>query len=132
MFRLRTRQRFTAWIASFAILLGALVPAVSQLMAAAGGDEARWLEVCTVAGTELVSVAVEHGDRSQDGKHAPAMGEHCPYCFTHAGSFGLPPADLPVFALAGGADVLPPLYYAAPRPLFAWAGSQPRAPPLSA
>ncbi|CAL94774.1 DUF2946 domain-containing protein [Azoarcus olearius] len=130
MFRLRSRQRCTAWIASFAILLAALAPVVSQLMAARAGDEARWLEICTVAGTERVAVAGDHGDGG--GKPAQAMGEHCPYCFTHAGSFGLPPADVPVFAVAGGADVLPPLYFAAPRPLFAWAAAQPRAPPLSA
>lgn len=126
MFRLRARQRITAWIATFAVLLGALAPAISQAMAGASAADMGWMDVCTVAGMERV--AIGDAGQKQDGPASPAM-EHCPYCFTHAGSFGLPPADPAVFIPAAAAEVMPPLYYVAPRPLFAWANPHSRAPP---
>jgi hypothetical protein len=62
--------------------------------------------------------------------HSPAMHfEHCPFCFTHAGSFGLPLAASSVIPTSGAAAIAPLLFYRAPQPLFAWSTAQPRAPP---
>ncbi|HEX4325561.1 MAG TPA: DUF2946 domain-containing protein [Burkholderiales bacterium] len=121
----RTR-RFAAWLATFAILLAALAPTVSHAMAAVRGG-ASWVEICTATGPALVKVAAEQ---------VPAKGggtshfDHCPFCSIHAGAAGLPPAAaaLPV---ATGAYALPELFLRAPRPLFAWAAGQPRAPPAA-
>ncbi len=123
------RQRLTAWIATFAILLGALAPAVSQAMSAFGEGGARWLEVCTTAGMIWIAVDEDGGEPSQGD--SGLMSGHCPYCCTHAGSFALPPSVAPVFAVDGPQLLQPVLFHTAPRPLFAWAVAHPRAPPLA-
>lgn len=131
----RFPKRLAAWFAMFAILLAALAPSVSHAVAAAKGD-ASWIEVCTSAGPALVKVADEQSPTPAPAQPVPGdQGvhlEHCPFCFTHAGAFGLPPATLTVLPAAGSAELLPTLFYRAPRPLFAWAAGQPRAPPASA
>lgn len=123
--QLRTR-RFAAWLATFAILLAALAPAVSHAMTAVRGG-ASWVEVCTATGPALVKVA---GEQAPVKDSAPSHVDHCPFCSTHAGAAGLPPAAaaLPV---ATGAHALPELFLRAPRPLFVWAAAQARAPPAA-
>lgn len=77
--RSMTAQRLTAWIAALAILVAALMPAITQ--AAASGDQ-RWLEVCTVSGVERIAVDTNpdtQGDRRNAG------GMTCPWCYLHAG-----------------------------------------------
>lgn len=127
----RTR-RIAAWLATFAILLAALSPTVSHAMAAVRGG-ASWVEVCTATGPALVKVAGEPAPAAPaKGGSAPDLAhfDHCPFCSTHAGTAGLPPAAaaLPVVT---GAPTLPELFLRAPRPLFAWAAGQPRAPPTA-
>jgi|GEM_PF-416279 len=56
--------------------------------------------------------------------------EHCPFCFTHAGSFGLATDTGLIIPQANGASILPELFYHSPAPLFAWASPLPRAPPF--
>ena len=127
--RRNARQRLTAWIATFAILIGALAPTVSQAMSAFGDGGTRWLEVCTSAGMLWVAAKADGEAQDEDGGGSGVMAGHCPYCCTHAGSFALPPSEPAVFAVEGPQQLLPVLYHAAPRPLFAWAAAQPRAPP---
>ncbi len=128
MLRARPHRRLTAWIASLAILLGALAPAVSQAVSWATGDDFRWIQICTAAGLELVAVDDAAG-ADGEGDAAGGFAERCPCCGTHAGSFGLPPAPPVSFSLPVVPDLQPILYHRAPRPLFAWAASHPRAPP---
>ena len=131
--RRNARQRFTAWIATLAILIGALAPSVSQAMSAFGDGSTRWLEVCTSAGMLWVAADAD-ADAGQSGEDEGGPGftaGHCPYCCPHAGSFALPPASPPAFAVDGPHQLQPVLYHAAPRPLFAWAAAHPRAPPLA-
>jgi len=127
----RTR-RIAAWLATFAILLAALSPTVSHAMAAVRGG-ASWVEVCTASGPALVKVAGEQAPTAPaKSGNTPDLThfDHCPFCFTHAGTAGLPPAAaaLPV---ALGAHAVPELFLRAPRPLFAWVAGQPRAPPAA-
>lgn len=69
--------------------------------------------------------------------HAPAPGdhglhvEHCPFCFTHAGSFATLPIPEFIFPLTSAAAFAPQRFLHAPRPLFVWAAPQARAPPFS-
>ena len=125
----RRSHRFAAWLATFAILLAALAPSISHAMAAVNGGKS-WIEVCTASGTTLVQVAADQAP----GKSAPAEKsvhlEHCPFCAPQA-AYGPAPAALAALPAAVGSEVLPELYYRAPRPLFAWAASQPRAPPAA-
>lgn len=124
-------RRLAAWIACFAILLAALAPSISQVIANAKQQSGSgWAEICSVAGIRFVQV-VEDGT-TEDGKSAgKAMQmEHCAFCSTHAGSVGLPPTS-PVLPLpvASGTAIFPALYYQSPAPLFIWSTAQSRAPP---
>lgn len=113
------------------MLLAALVPTLSHLLLPR--DDGVWAEICTLSGAKFVrldlgSNSTDEGKTSPDG--ASPM-ERCPVCPLHQGSTALPPAPLlswlPDSRLA---HALPQLFLSAPRPLFAWAPAQARAPPL--
>ncbi|HRP97710.1 MAG TPA: DUF2946 domain-containing protein [Rhodocyclaceae bacterium] len=122
----------TAWIAMFAILMAALAPSLAQAVSGVGGDrEVRSLEVCTLAGIKLVPLAGAAADPTHDGLPLIAL-EHCPYCSTHAGSFALGPADIPVLALQPQRPPRPLPLVDIAHPLVAWSESSPRGPPARA
>lgn len=123
-------RRFAAWIACFAILLAALAPSISQVVANAKQESGSgWAEICSVAGIRFVQVDDDGAADGKSGGKAMQM-EHCAFCSTHAGSVGLPPAS-PVLPLlvASGTAIFPALYYRSPAPLFIWSAAQSRAPP---
>jgi hypothetical protein len=124
----RITRHVAAWIACFAILLAALAPSVSLALSVAHDSGASWVEVCSAQGSKFVKV-----DGKQSGTPwAPAkamQAEHCPFCLTHAGSMGLPPAAGFLLSLPNGTPMRPTLYFQSPRPLFIWAAPQSRAPP---
>ncbi len=131
MFLTRLHRRLTAWVALFALVLGALAPTVTQAMVAAG-DRGDWLEVCSVSG--MVWVQADTGEVSQqqpDGS-APDSGAspHCPWCTLHGGAAGLPTAALQPDLPARLTD-LPPAFYQAPLATTIWAPAQSRAPPFA-
>ncbi len=130
MVKTTKKRRLFAWIACLAILLNAFVPVVSHALSL--GSPAAQLEVCTAMGIEMVMVPDQgHDDGAASDKLLKSL-THCGYCATHAGSFGLPPQPIVVFALDLQRDTFPPLYYLAPDPLFTWSLAQPRAPPAAA
>ncbi|MFZ4874386.1 DUF2946 domain-containing protein [Janthinobacterium sp. Mn2066] len=129
MKRFLKRQTLHIWIACFAILLNALAPSMSHAMAAMRGNTSL-LDVCTSSGSRLIKVDLAEDPASQ----APADSllhhlEHCPYCASHATPLGMPPASTMPFAVLGGHEVFPSLFYHSPAPLFTWSLSHPRAPP---
>jgi hypothetical protein len=109
------RQTLHIWIAMLAVLFAALAPTVSHALAAS--TTGALSEMCSVGGPS---------------KKAPSNTmhgmEHCPYCATHGGEPTLPPA-LNGFAVIGGHDFYPPLFYTAPQPLHTWLAASPRGPP---
>lgn len=133
LMRLSTFGRsLTAWIASFAILVAALAPALAQAISGVGGDrEGRSLEVCTLAGVKHVPLAGAAADPT--GDDAPMLTpEHCPYCSVQFGAF-LPVRTAPAeLAIQPARQLVPSLYLHAPRPLYAWVVPGPRAPPAHA
>ena len=123
----RTTRSLIACIALFALLLGALAPALSHALSQPGNGK-RMVQVCTVAGMKMVAL----DDSSAKGKAGDSdlfPAERCAFCATHGGAPAVPPSPILPFGLRGGADPLPSLYFHAPRPLFVWAAAHPRAPP---
>lgn len=130
MYRLMKRQTLQIWLAILTVLFAAVAPSISHALAAPAVSipSSLLMQICTVDG--MVAVGVDAAEKSMD----PVVHafEHCPYCNTHAGSFALLPG-LPLnFAISGGHDIYPPLYYRAPAPLFLWSSGNPRAPPVLA
>lgn len=123
------RKCWSIWIACFAILLNALAPSVSHAFAAAHGQPPLLIEICSVGGTRFVALDVSR-DQAPTGEHRTAgTGEHCPFCFTHAGGDALPSAALPDLRRAALPAEMPRLFYQAPRLLFNWSAAHPRGPP---
>jgi|JRYI01.1.fsa_nt_gb hypothetical protein len=128
----RLRQRLFAWLAAFAMMLGALAPAASRVMASEGGG---WIELCSASGTHRVlldaatyAAYAEPGSEGDSGQRETGL-EACPYCLAHAGSVGLPPQPALTLAPPRRGEHFPLLFYRAPQPLFAWTAARPRAPP---
>ena len=123
-------RRIIAWLACLAILLNALAPAISHAMAAANGKSAPWAQICTTSGTKFIALDLAlKSDQKQDENAAMNM-DHCAYCVTHAGSFGMTASNEFVVYAPNLSYDLPQLFYHAPRPLFVWAAANPRAPPV--
>ena len=124
-------KRTTAAMAMLAVLMAALAPSISHALVAWRSNPAAWLEeICTEQGGQRIS-----GDSSREAGGHGGHGipfEHCPFCLTHAGSFGLPPSSSIAIPIVEGDPLIPSLFFRSPRPLFAWATAQPRAPPLAA
>jgi len=109
------RQTLHIWIAMLAVLFATLAPTVSHALAAS--TTGALSEMCSVDGpTKKAPSNTMHGM------------EHCPYCATQGGEPALPPA-LNGFAVIGGHDFYPPLFYSAPQPLHTWLAASPRGPP---
>lgn len=123
------KRHWTAWIAAFAVLLAALAPSISQAVFASRGSPAGFGEICSVNAPKLVKVEHEGHHSSSSLAEKGLHFEHCSFCFTHAGSVGLPPAADLVLPVPIGTQPMPSLFYQSPRPLFVWATAQSRAPP---
>jgi hypothetical protein len=146
------RRRFIAWIACVAILVASFAPSVSHALAAAGLIHSSFQPgLCSAAKRVAVqddgnrharhthlqqsdSVGVMPDSGSGHSSHCPASGmhfEHCPFCFTHAGSFALPPSEtLAPLAAAACTARMPHRFYQCATPIFIWEAAQPRAPPF--
>lgn len=120
----RPQRRSLVWLLLLTLLLATLAPGVARALVFSRGDAAPWSVVCSRLGT-----AQDGGAPASEPAH---LFEHCPFCALQANPWAPPPAALaavpaPLLGLA-----VPVLFLRAPRPLFAWAHAQPRAPPLSA
>ena len=123
----RRRLKCCALIAIIAVLGMAVMPSISRLLMAV--SEAKWVEVCTTAGSRWVQL---DSGASMDSAVPLDMQDmpNCPACCHLGHGVGLPPSFVqqPVFEQAAG-DVVPLLFLLGPRTQFAWAGAQPRGPP---
>lgn len=149
------RRSIAAWMACFAVLLASLAPAVSHGINAFRLAEASMQEHCDEYGDAAYQF-LETASQSDVGRHAQASAhadhvswnaapedishagheaggswhfEHCPFCFTHAGSFGLAPVIFLANQMGMSVALRPALFYRSPQPLFTWTSAQPRAPP---
>jgi hypothetical protein len=124
MHRLARHLHAYAWIAALAILFNALAPVVSHARAVPRGVQ---VEICTAMGVAMVAMPATSD--KPDADHVLKGMNHCAYCATHAASFGLPPHAMTTFAILGGHDVYPTLFYQSPATLFTWSRAHARAPP---
>ena len=128
---LRRMQKLLSWFVCLTILTAALMPALTQAVRAGTGQD--WIEVCSTMGSKFVRIGAAAADGgSQDEPVGQAM-QQCSFCALHVTALGLPPTPpAAVFIVLPLSFGPPELFYTAPRPLFAWARAQPRAPPLHA
>lgn len=127
----KQKQRFIAFIACVAVLLNALAPAISHTIAAAQDKSVSWIEVCSASGTKLLPFPADQlTDKRKGNDSKPMSMDHCAYCLSHVGSFGLLGDSNFTPAPVNLSYSLPKLFYHSPRPLFVWAASNPRAPPV--
>jgi len=124
-------KRAASWLSILAVLAAALAPAMSRALSSWQGPHVAKVEICTIQGSSLVTVQDDRNPAAPSPGERRFTVEHCPFCLTHAGSFGLPPAPVVSLARLDGADPMPPLFLHSPRPLLTWAAAQPRAPPLA-
>jgi hypothetical protein len=127
MFDLAQLRR-TTFIALMAMLVLALAPTVSKIIADERATN-NMVEVCTTEGTKWL-LASELGQTVSGGHDQGPSSLHggdCPFCSLQTAKFLTSEAQS--FAATPVASLLPPLFYQAPKPLFAWAHSRSRAPP---
>lgn len=118
MVSLRRPRTHTRWVTLALLVLALLAPTVMR----ASTDRSPWTDVCTTA-TKVADAQTSHGSP------AASAHEHCDACFSRLDSAGPAPSPLSLALAAPLAQAVPRLFLIAPRPLFAWRGSQPRAPP---
>ena len=122
--------RRTAVVALLAMVMVVFAPTISKVVASerVGSD---LVEVCTVEGMKWVSVSEIQQASSVGQQHEP-VGAHdhggdCPYCSLQTTKYlGVASQS---FATTSVVSLLPPLFYQASKPLFAWAHVRSRAPP---
>ena len=131
--------RLASWIAISAIVFTALAPTIAHAFPAKNTPQTLWQELCTAQGTKLITNDAIPRSIGQLGSQIPTqpardkMGmhfEHCPYCFSHAGSVGLPPATASFLLIATGQTArLAELYIAPVLPLYHQSANPSQAPP---
>lgn len=128
-------NRLFSWIASLAILLGALSPSLSHALQRTSGDP--WTEICTAFGAALGHSADASAGIDDDAP-SPAhpdghLLQHCAGCTSHMAALGLPPVVLTLSRLPSLSWEAPPrVDLPLPRTADVWRAAQPRAPPAAA
>jgi hypothetical protein len=131
-------KRLHVWLACLAILMNVLAPSISYAISQARHSQSTHLpassmEICSMDDAHSVMAADDQPQApadSPDNPHAHASS-HCPFCASHGGNVALPSSAMPALFASAGSAILPVLFYHAPRPLFAWATANPRAPPTT-
>lgn len=129
----RRTHRLLAWLALATILAASLMPLAAQAMAHWRGSPAANLSACGMdMSAPQASAMPAHAPQHHSDDGGLGRAKHCPFCTTHAGADGLPPAAPDVLPATAESHRFPPRFFQARRTLFAWSGAQPRAPPFPA
>ncbi len=119
----RIQRRFTAWLAMLALALGAVAPAVAQVVVT---DRSDWVEICNASG--MVWVQADHAPGDADSAPLSDMGMQCSWCSLHSPTSGLPPAPVMGFT-SSLPQPLPGGWKAVAPPVGVWTAAPARAPP---
>ena len=137
-FNLRQQRllRRVAWLACFAVLLLALMPSVSRLLAASS-NQIFAADICTTSASpqQVIAKAQLAGGQTPPIGKMPAGGshlDHCPYCVVQAQAVVLPSVAAPPLLVSVSFQYAPPLFLHAAQRLHAWSSARPRAPPALA
>lgn len=140
------RRYIAVWTACFAVLMASLAPSISHFIAAPtllssataksgvrlAPDHQHHLEMGHHTGVEAQTDSARPNLSHGHGNHSPSLHfEHCPFCFTHAGSFGLLPHVFLPLPVVKSTLTTPVLFYLWPGRPFAWTPAQARAPPVA-
>jgi len=119
-------RRIIISIAILAMLMLTLAPAISNALVDATKPSS--MPICSSNGS--VDNSSQNTQKTSDfpGKSHWHFA-HCPYCFTHAGTFIMPSSATVYVPLVRASFHYPTAYYQSSTPLFTWFTSQPRAPP---
>jgi hypothetical protein len=123
---MRQRLRRLSMVAFLAIFGLAFAPTISHAVNHAKGGTV-FNEICSLQGMKQLPADV---DDESGSSRSPGMGhlDHCPLCGLSANAMASSPVT-PTLAPADLSQMAPALFLHAPKPLFAWASAQPRAPP---
>lgn len=112
-----------------AILLNALAPSLSHALGSYERD-LGWDQICSASGSHAASFTTLDSTSDNSSDQASAV-PHCPFCAPQAGHVALPAPSVSLALPNLTAVFLPPLFYQAHRPLFAWSAANPRGPPAA-
>ena len=82
-------RKIRVWVASLAILLGALAPTITHALNSLPGS--AFLEVCTAVGSRFGWSVDNEASAPKSGAPVDQV-HHCPFCVLHASAHGMPPA----------------------------------------
>ena len=119
------KNRLIHWIATAAIAMSALAPAVSQAISLAQHGQGFAMEICSTSGAK-VEIKIQDED--------PVVAEQfqpCPYCFAQSAITPAFNTNL-TFAAPNSFALLPRLFYQSPKPLAVWVTPPSAAPPTQA
>ena len=123
---------FARWLVLLTVLLGTLMPTLSQALASARGEVTVWSQICRAsvvsprAGASLIA-AKAAGEK--DSLHG--LFEHCPFCAVHAQDLAPPPASLPLTLRLDLKPEMPERFLSAAVTAHAWAPALARGPPTT-
>ncbi|MCB5188511.1 DUF2946 domain-containing protein [Methylobacillus caricis] len=130
MILFKQKRRLIALLSCIAVFFSALAPAVSHALAA-HGDHQAWMVVCSASGSKYMPLPLETAAPAKKSPEKSMDMAHCLYCSMHAHTPAFIIGNAPKLLSGNLSYELPELYYHAPQPLFAWASSNPRAPPAN-
>ncbi len=120
-------QRLVALVAALALLLAALLPALSSARMAVRTAQSPWLVICSVH-NPLSSVATRTAADPESSSGAEAV--RCPMCLAQT-PVALPTPTASAWLMVPSlSQAVPALFLSAPRPLFSWAPTRSRGPPV--
>lgn len=123
----RSGQRLLAVIAVLVMSFTALAPALANALGQS--SPVMWVELCSADGSKRVAIDASGGAIDPAQQSATHVSEHCPFCHIEHSVATMPPAPTPDVPQCAARAEFPALFYAAPRPLHAWAPSRSRGPP---
>lgn len=122
---------FWTWLTALAVLLSALAPTISHATRARQGDSLEFSSICTNSGLKWVDAKTgEILEAAPASTIVPGHDGFCDACFTHTPAL-LPTSQIDALITKPTETALPFLFLHAPRTLFAWSQSNPRAPPAA-
>jgi hypothetical protein len=118
-------SKLISWIATFAILMSALAPSISQALSVSQTGKGFVAEICTTSGTKITQVI----DDEKSSSSPIAMEGHCPYCVVSPLYF-LPATTALEFHTPSQYVRQSLSSYQSYGPLFSWLSLPSRAPPV--